>query len=167
MLTKITGTFSTAVIISLLALGTASLADANPFDRQKRYEPTPHRAARSEVRRARAEIHQNRAELRRDYAELARDRRDLGRLSRHGAPAKLINRKNREVRRDLREIAYGHRELRRDYRELRRDRGRIGYGRRGYLHNRQYWNRRVAPNRWGWDHGGTQRHHWSWSHDRR
>lgn len=166
-MTKLTGTFSAAGIISLLVLGTASLGQASPYDRQGRYELSRHRAARSEIRRARAEIPQDRAEFRRENAALARDRRDLRLPSRHGAPAKLINRKNREVRRDLTEIAHDRRELRRDYGELRRDRGRIGYGRSGDLRNRQYWNRRVSPNRWGWDHRGTQRRHWGWSHARR
>jgi hypothetical protein len=166
MMTKALLPLSAAGIVSLLALGTPNLADANHYARHQRHEKARQQAARQEIRQNWGEMRNDRAELRRDQAELARDRADLGRLSRHGASREVINNKRKEVHQGLREIAQDRRELRDDFAELRRDRARYGYGNDGRFGSQQDWHRREYTNRWGRDDRWSNRDRWGWEYGR-
>ncbi|MGE5216305.1 MAG: hypothetical protein ACM3SP_04790 [Chloroflexota bacterium] len=139
MKTKTSIALLAAGIVSLLALGTPNLADANARNRQKKLD----KAARHE--------------LNKDAAELQRDRADLRNLYRSGASRSDIYNKKAEIRDDLREIFQDRRQ--RGYGDYRRDHGDYSsYGNRSrwsrddsgwWNWGRNRWNGR---NRWGWDY---------------
>ncbi len=131
-------------ILSLMVLGSANLAEANHFNRNKRHN----NAARQEIFQDRREIHKDRAELRRDLAELHRDRTELRRSLRQGASREEIARRKSEVRQDLREIGQDRRELREDYAELHRDLDKYGWNDHRYGRDRYGWGNRDRFDRW-------------------
>jgi hypothetical protein len=158
-------TLSAAGMVSLFALGTPNLADANRFDRHQRHVSARHPAARQEIRQDWGEIRKDRAELRRDHAELQHDRTDLRHLYRNGAGRAEIVNKRKEIHNDLKEIAQDRRELRQDYAELRRDRARLGYHNQGRYGHHYGWDRRE-DGRWGNHDRWNQRDRWGWRYGR-
>jgi hypothetical protein len=130
-----------AGIVSLLALGTPNLADANARNRQKKLDEAARR------------------ELAKDHRELQRDRADLRNLYRNGAGRGDIYRKKAEIRDDLREI-YQDRRQYGNYGNYRRDRNddrSYGwYGNQGgwNRYDSGWWNRnndrRSSQDRWRW-----------------
>lgn len=138
MKAKTTMALMAAGIVSLLALGTPDLADANARNRQKKLDQAARR------------------ELSKDHSELQRDRRDLQNLYRSGASRGDIYRKKAEIRDDLREI-YQDRRNYGNYRGDRNDDRYYGwYGNQGRWnrHDNGWWNRNndrwSSRGRWGW-----------------
>src|SRR2546426_4873700 len=105
-------------IVSLLALATPNLAEANHYLRHQKHERARRQAA---VNDNWGELHRDRAELRKDLGEFYRDRADLRRDIRRGASPAEIARKRAEIQQDLAEIGQDRREIRDDYGALRRD----------------------------------------------
>jgi hypothetical protein len=139
MKTKISMTLIAAGILSLLALGTPNLADANSRNRLKKLDKAANH------------------ELGKDTAELQRDRADLRNLYRSGASRGDIYRKKGEIRDDLREIAQDRQQSYGRYGDNRYDNQR--YDNR--YDNRDRWSRNDNSwwnwgNNWGnrdrWDH---------------
>ena len=137
-----------AGIVSVLALATPNLAQANHYLSHQRHEKARRQAALSGNW---GELHRDRTELRKDLGELYRDRTDLRRDIRRGASADEIARKRAEIRQDLTEIAQDRREIRDDYGTLRRDSD--WYGRNNgypYRNNSNSRYDRYQGNRSGW-----------------
>lgn len=142
MKTKTSIALIAAGIVSLVALGTPNLADANSRNRLKKLDKAANH------------------ELGKDTAELQRDRADLRNLYRSGASRGDIYRKRAEIRDDLREIAQDRQQLYGRYGDNRYDNYR--YGNYSGYGNRDRWNRNDngwwnwGNSSWGnrnrWDH---------------
>ena len=129
--------FLAAGILSLLALGTPNLADANARNRQKKLDKSAHHQVNNTT------------------AELQRDRADLRNLYRSGARRADIERKRDEIRDDLSQI-YQNRDRLGNYGAYRGDRDDDdGYRNRGRgSRNDDGWwnwgrNRSNRRDRWG------------------
>jgi len=132
--------FLAAGILSLLALGTPNLADANARNRQKKLDKSAHHQVNNAT------------------AELQRDRADLRNLYRSGASRADIERKRAEIRDDLSQI-YQNRDQIGNYGAYRGDRDDDdGYGNRSRRsQNADGWwnwgsNRSNRRDRWGRDY---------------
>jgi hypothetical protein len=133
MKTKTSMALIAAGIVSLVALGTPNLADANSRNRLKKLDKAANH------------------ELGKDTAELQRDRADLHNLYRSGATRGDIYRKKGEIRDDLREIAQDRQQLYGRYGDYRYDNNR--YDNRYGNHDR--WSRNDNASRndnswWNW-----------------
>ena len=129
-----------AGIVSLLALGTPNLADANARNRQKKLDKSAHHQVNNAT------------------AELQRDRADLRNLYRSGASRADIERKRDEIRDDLSQI-YQNRDSLGNYGGYRGDRDDDdGYRNRSrWSRNDDGWwnwgrNRSNRRDRWGRDY---------------
>ena len=142
-----------AGIVSVLALATPNLAQANHYLRHQRHEKARRQAALSrDWWGDRTEL---RHDLRRDVGELYRDRAELRHDLRRGASADEIARDRAEIRRDLDDIAQDRKRIRDHYASPRRDSDQYDW--RGYPYGR-YSGYGYPGNRYGW--GNYERYGW-------
>jgi hypothetical protein len=134
--------FLAAGILSLLALGTPNLADANARNRQKKLDKSAHHQVNNAT------------------AELQRDRADLRNLYRSGASRAEIDRKREEIRDDLSQI-YQNGDQLGNYGAYRGDRDRdddgwYGNRSRSSRNDNGWWNwgrnQSNRRDRWGRDY---------------